>query len=198
VSQGTMNDIPMEQQEEQNLATFAGGCFWCTEAVFRRVRGVRKATSGYIGGTAVQPTYEQVINGKTGHAEAVEVTFDPMSIPYERLVEIFFATHDPTTLNRQGADVGTQYRSVIFYHTESQRRTAEGVLDRLEHEHAYDRPVVTQILRAGVFYPAEEKHQNFFAKNTSKPYCQIVINPKIAKLRRKFASDVETEGAMPA
>lgn len=182
----------MEKVEETNRATFASGCFWCAEAVFRRVRGVQKITSGYIGGTTERPTYDQVISGKAGHAEAVEMIFDPNDITYERLVEIFFATHDPTTLNRQGADVGTQYRSVIFYHSDDQRRTATSVLERLDRGNVYDRPIVTQILRAGIFYPAEEKHQDFYTKNTNKPYCQIVINPKLAKLRRKFALNLKT------
>ncbi|USN53369.1 MAG: peptide-methionine (S)-S-oxide reductase MsrA [Candidatus Nomurabacteria bacterium] len=169
------------------LATFASGCFWCTEAVFKRLRGVLKVGSGYTGGTTEHPNYAALHQSRTGHAEAVQVEFDPSVIPYERLLDVFFATHDPTTLNRQGNDIGEEYRSVIFYHSEEQKAAAEGMIQKLEQEKVFANPIVTSIEPAQKFYPAEAEHQDFYDRNPNKPYCQIVIDPKIAKLRQKFA-----------
>ena len=169
------------------VATLAGGCFWCMEAVFLPLRGVEKVVSGYTGGTVKDPTYREVCGGTTGHAEAVEVTFDPSVIPYADLLEIFFALHDPTTKNRQGADVGTQYRSAIFYHSAAQKETAEAVIRSLESEKIFPAPIVTEVVPAQAFYPAEDYHQNYFVENPNQPYCQAVISPKVAKLRKKYA-----------
>lgn len=170
------------------IATFASGCFWCTEAVFLNVRGVDKVTSGYTGGSIENPSYEQVCSGRTGHAEAVQIEFDPGVISYEKLTEIFFLTHNPTTLNRQGHDVGTQYRSAIFYHDEEQKKIAELVKEQLTKEEIYPDPIVTTIEPFTIFYPAEAYHQNYFARNPDQPYCQAVINPKISHLRQQFQS----------
>lgn len=161
-------------------ATFAGGCFWCTEAIFKGLKGVEKVVSGYAGGTMPQPSYEAVSSGTTGHTEAIQITFDPNQISYETLLEVFFATHDPTTPNRQGADVGSQYRSVIFYHDAAQKRTAEKLKKEIVG-------AVTEIIPFTNFYPAEAYHQNYYAQNLDKPYCQVVINPKLTKLREKFS-----------
>lgn len=168
-------------------ATFGGGCFWCTEAIFRPLKGVSTVTSGYAGGRADGPSYEHVSTGRTGHAEAVRIEFDPSLVTYEQLVEVFFLTHDPTAVNRQGNDVGPQYRSVIFVHDEEQRRTAERLKARLEAEGVFDRPIVTAIEPLRNFFPAEAEHQNYYAKNAAQPYCQAVISPKVAALRAKFA-----------
>src|SRR3989344_8373779 len=165
-------------------ATLGGGCFWCTEAIFKRLKGVISVMSGYAGGSMENPTYEKVSEGKTGYLEAIQIEFDPNMISYEKILEVFFATHDPTTLNRQGQDVGTQYRSAIFYHSEEQRKIAE----RLKKP-----SFVTQILPFGKFYKAEEYHQNFYYRNKSYPYCQIIINPKIKKLLEEFKNDVKKE-----
>jgi peptide-methionine (S)-S-oxide reductase len=167
-------------------ATFGGGCFWCMEAVFKELKGVAKVTSGYAGGSVANPTYQQVCGGGTGHAEVVQIEFDPRIISYEQLVEIFFLSHDPTTLNRQGNDVGTQYRSVIFYHSNDQKRTAEAVKERLEKERIYQRPIITQIIPFTDFYVAEGYHQNYYAKNPGQAYCRVVIDPKVTKLRQRF------------
>lgn len=169
------------------LATFANGCFWCTEAIFKRLRGVEKVISGYTGGTTENPSYFSLHQSPTGHAEAVQVEFDSSVIPYERLLDVFFATHDPTTLNRQGNDIGEEYRSVIFYHNDEQKAAAEGMIRKLEQEKVFSNPIVTTIEPAKPFYPAEAEHQDFYDRNPDKPYCQIVIDPKIAKLRQKFA-----------
>jgi peptide-methionine (S)-S-oxide reductase len=167
-------------------ATFAGGCFWCTEAVYAQIKGVTSVTSGYIGGQVPNPTYKDVCTGLTGHAEAVEITYDPAVVPYEKLLEVFFKTHDPTTLNRQGADVGTQYRSGIFYHDPEQKRIAELVIARLTEAHAYPRKIVTEVTSATTFYPAEEYHQDYFANNPLQPYCQAVVAPKVEKVQKVF------------
>jgi len=169
------------------LATFAGGCFWCMEAVFLPLRGVEKVVSGYTGGTAKDPTYRQVCSGTTGHAEAVEVTFDPPVISYDELLEIFFALHDPTTKDRQGGDVGTQYRSAIFYHSSAQKAAADAMIERLDREKIFSAPIVTEVVPAETFYCAEDYHRNYFAENPNQPYCQAVISPKVAKLRKKYA-----------
>lgn len=165
----------------------AGGCFWCMEAVFQQIDGVEKVVSGYTGGTTANPTYEQVCSDRTGHAEAVQVTFDPSSISYREILEIFFSVHDPTTMNRQGADVGTQYRSVIFYQGEEQKATALQLIRELEGAHTWKKPVVTQILPLDKFYPAEDYHRDYFARHPEQAYCQTVISPKLAKLRKQWA-----------
>jgi peptide-methionine (S)-S-oxide reductase len=166
-------------------ATLGGGCFWCLEAAFEQLQGVKSVTSGYAGGRSPDPTYEQVCSGTTGHAEVVQVTYDPEVIGFEDLLEIFFTIHDPTTLNRQGADVGTQYRSVIFVHDEEQRRIAEQTVQRLEEEGIWNSPVVTEISALPEFFPAEAYHHQYFRRNSGQPYCQAVIAPKLAKLRQK-------------
>ncbi len=168
------------------LATLAGGCFWCLEAVFEQLRGIRNVTSGYAGGHVPNPTYEAVCTGTTGHAEVVQVEFDPKEISYPDLLGVFFTLHDPTTLDRQGGDVGTQYRSAIFYHDDEQRRTAEEVIKELEAEHVFDDPIVTRIEPLVAFYPAEEYHREYYRRNPNQPYCRAVIAPKVAKLRTKY------------
>ena len=167
-------------------ATFAGGCFWCTEAVYKEIKGVKEVTSGYIGGQVKNPTYKQVCTGLTGHAEAVEIEYDPDLVPYEKLLEVFFATHDPTTLNRQGADVGTQYRSGVFYHDDDQRRTAEKVIEKLNAARIFPQRIVTEVTEASTFYPAEDYHQDYFENNPFQPYCQAAVSPKVAKVRKVF------------
>ena len=172
------------------LATVAGGCFWCTEAVFKRLRGVNAVLSGYTGGTVANPTYEQVCSGRTGHAEAVQIDFDPSEISYEDLLHVFFKLHDPTTLNRQGGDVGTQYRSAVFYHDEEQREIAERVKREVDASKMYDDPVVTEITPAGEYYPAEDYHLDFYDQNRSYPYCRVIIDPKVEKLYKEFGEKV--------
>jgi peptide-methionine (S)-S-oxide reductase len=169
-------------------ATLAGGCFWCVEAVVVRLRGVKAVRSGYMGGHTPSPTYRDVCNGDTGHAEVVQVTFDPEVIGYRDLLEVFFGTHDPTTPDRQGNDVGTQYRSAIFFHTDAQRAEAEDLVGELSREHVFDAPIVTEIVPAETFHPAEDYHHDYFARNPNQPYCQYVVAPKVAKLRAKFTS----------
>jgi peptide-methionine (S)-S-oxide reductase len=168
------------------LATLAGGCFWCLEAVFEQLRGVAKVQSGYAGGHLPNPSYQAVCTGMTGHAEVVQVAFDPAVISYRDLLGVFFTLHDPTTLNQQGGDVGTQYRSAIFYHDDEQRRVAEEVLRELEAEHVFDDPIVTEIVPLPAFYPAEEYHKEYYRRNPNQPYCRAVIAPKVAKLRSKY------------
>ena len=169
------------------LATFGGGCFWCTEAVFERVRGVGRVVSGYTGGHVPHPTYEEVCGKTTGHAEAVQITFDAAAVSYRQLLEIFFATHDPTTPNRQGADAGPQYRSAVFTHSEEQKRAAEAVIAELEAGDTFGAKVVTEVTPAGVFYPAEGYHQGFYRGNPAQGYCRAVVAPKVAKFRERFA-----------
>ncbi|MCX8057617.1 MAG: peptide-methionine (S)-S-oxide reductase MsrA [Ignavibacteria bacterium] len=183
----------MEQLKQTNnvisnleKATFGGGCFWCTEAVFRQLKGVVETVVGYSGGELESPTYEQVCTGTTGHAEVCQVTFNPEIISYNDLLEVFFKTHDPTTLNRQGADVGTQYRSVIFYHNDAQRDLAIKFIKKLEEEKVYSQPIVTQVEPLKNFYPAEEYHQNYFEKNPNKAYCIFVVAPKVEKTKKIF------------
>ena len=168
------------------LATFGGGCFWCTEAVFLDVKGVSKVVSGYAGGTVKNPSYKDVSTGLTGHAEVTQITFDPKVVSYESLVEIFWNTHDPTTLNKQGADEGTQYRSVIFYHNEDQKKVAEVYKTQLEAAHTYPNRIVTEISPLKNYYPAEDYHQNYYALNQNQGYCQYVIRPKVEKFRKQF------------
>ena len=167
-------------------ATFAGGCFWCTEAVYSEIKGVTSVTSGYLGGAVPNPTYKDICTGLTGHAEAVEVEFDPAVVPYEKLLEVFFATHDPTTKNRQGADVGTQYRSGIFYHDDEQQRIATEVIKRLDAAGAFPGKIVTEVTKATTFYPAEDYHQDYFANNPGQGYCRAVVLPKVDKVRKVF------------
>jgi peptide-methionine (S)-S-oxide reductase len=168
------------------IATFAGGCFWCTEAVFEQIKGVTKVTSGYTGGTFKYPTYTEISTGKTGHAEAIQIEFNPLEVSFNDLLYIFFLTHDPTTLNRQGADVGTQYRSEIFYHTDLQKENAQRMIQILEQEKIYKNKIVTVISPATIFYLAENYHQNYYFNNKFQPYCQVVINPKLEKLQKLF------------
>jgi peptide-methionine (S)-S-oxide reductase len=167
------------------VATLGGGCFWCLEAVYQELRGVEKVESGYSGGDVPNPTYRQVCSETTGHAEVVQVTFDPDEVSYRDILEVYFTIHDPTTLNRQGADVGTQYRSVIFYHTEEQKRTAEEVISEIEAEGIWNNPIVTEVVPLDEFYVAEDYHQNYFRNNGFQPYCQVIIAPKVAKFRKQ-------------
>lgn len=166
--------------------TLGGGCFWCLEAVYNQFQGVQKAISGYAGGDAPNPTYQQVCTGATGHAEVVQVTFDPAAVSLDDVLGVFFTIHDPTTLNRQGADVGTQYRSAIFYHTPEQRHAAETMMQRLTDEAVWDDPIVTEITPLDTFYPAEDYHQNYFVNNPNQGYCRAVIAPKVAKFRKQY------------
>lgn len=168
-------------------ATLAGGCFWCTEAVFQRVKGVEKVRSGFTGGFIKNPPYREVVTERTGHAEAIEIHFDPEETSYEELLYIFFTTHDPTTLNRQQNDVGTHYRSAIFYHNEEQEKIAREVVKKLEDENVFQDPIVTEITEAGAFYEAEEEHWNYYNQNPNQPYCQYIIDPKVQKLKKAFA-----------
>jgi peptide-methionine (S)-S-oxide reductase len=173
----------------QNLETavFGGGCFWCTEAIFQSLKGVKSVMPGYTGGSNGKPTYEQVSSGNTGHAESIKIEFDPAIISYDDLLSVFFNTHDPTTMNRQGADVGTQYRSAIFYSIPEQKTKAEALIAELNAAHAYENPVVTEVLPLGDFYEAEEYHKDYYKNNSSAAYCQLVIAPKLEKLQKRFA-----------
>lgn len=175
----------MSEQGTQ-VATLAGGCFWCLEAVYLELRGVEKVVSGYEGGAVADPSYSLVCTGTTGHAEVVEVTFDPSVISYRDLLDVFFTIHDPTTLNRQGADVGTQYRSAIFYHSPEQKAAAEEKIAEINASRDWEGPVVTQVIPAETFYPAEEYHQNYYARNPNQGYCAAVVGPKVAKARKAF------------
>ncbi|SFQ53835.1 peptide-methionine (S)-S-oxide reductase [Flavobacterium akiainvivens] len=178
-------DTTMDTISKQT-AIFAGGCFWCTEAFFTDLKGVEKVTSGYIGGTTANPTYREVCSGYTGHAEAIKIDYNPQEIGYEELLEVFFATHDPTTLNRQGADVGTQYRSEVFYTTPEQKDIAEKYITFLGDEKVFDKKIVTKVTAATTFYPAEDYHQDYYSNNQDAPYCSVVISPKLDKLRKNF------------
>ncbi len=183
----THNYITMEStQNKYEYATIGGGCFWCIEAIFMEVRGIHTATSGYSGGTVKNPSYREVISGRTGHAEVVQLAFDPEIISYRDILEIFFHLHDPTTLNRQGADVGTQYRSVIFYHNEDQKKTARKVFEEIDRSDLWDNTLVTEISPLAEFYVAEDYHQNYYSNNPNQPYCTFVISPKLSKLRKLF------------
>ncbi len=178
-------------QAGKEVATLGGGCFWCLEAVFDNLRGVESVESGYTGGKLANPTYQQVCGGDTGHAEVVRVTFDPQAISFREILEVFFAIHDPTTLNRQGNDAGTQYRSAIFFHTPGQQAAAEQVIAELTTAKAYSDPIVTEVAPAQTFYVAEDYHQEYFLNNAYQPYCQYVVAPKVAKFRQKFARRVK-------
>jgi len=175
----------------KDVATLGGGCFWCIEVAFEQLRGVTSVKSGYMGGKQPNPSYEAVCTGVTGHAEVVQVTFDPTVLPYRAVLEVFFAIHDPTTLNRQGNDVGTQYRSVIFYHSPEQAATAKDVIAALISDKLFDSPIVTEVSPAQTFYMAEAYHQEYFARNPTQPYCAYLIAPKLAKFRRQFASKLK-------
>jgi peptide-methionine (S)-S-oxide reductase len=174
------------------IATLGGGCFWCLEAVYRETEGVEKVVSGYMGGATPNPAYKDVCSGGTGHAEVVQLTFNPGAITYRDILEIFFAIHDPTTLNRQGNDAGTQYRSVIFYHSPEQKKIAEDVVRELREEKAFEDPLVTTIEPAPEFYPAEDYHQEYFENHPYQPYCAFVVAPKVQKFRKKFAGRVKS------
>lgn len=178
----------MDKKTNEGLqkATLAGGCFWCTEAVFQRLEGVEEVVSGFTGGSIKNPAYREIITGRTGHAEAIEIKFHEEVISFRELLLIFFATHDPTTLNKQQNDIGTQYRSAIFYHNEDQRNTAEEVISLLEEENAFEDPIVTEITEASEFYKAEIEHQDFYNQHRQQPYCQFIIDPKIMKLKKNF------------
>lgn len=175
-----------EQNRKTELATLGGGCFWCTEAVFLEMEGVEKVVPGYSGGHIKNPAYREVTTGRTGHAEVVQITFNPKITSYSEILEVFFKTHDPTTLNRQGNDVGTQYRSSIFYHNEEQKQIAEKVIGLFEEEKVYDDPIVTEVTPFEAFYLAEDYHHNYFARNKNQPYCQFVVAPKVEKFRKIF------------
>lgn len=175
-----------EQNKNVEQATLGGGCFWCTEAIFLKLNGVEEVKSGYSGGKIKNPSYREVCTGRTGHAEVIQITFDPKIISFAEILEVFFATHDPTTLNRQGNDIGTQYRSVIFYHNEEQKKISEKVLSLLEKDKVYDNPVVTEITPFSNFYLAEDYHNNYFEQNPAQPYCQFVIAPKVEKFQKIF------------
>jgi peptide-methionine (S)-S-oxide reductase len=176
-------------------ATLAGGCFWCLEAVFDELKGVQSVESGYSGGHVDHPSYKAVCTGMTGHAEAVQVTFDPQVISYRDLLNVFFAVHDPTTLNRQGADVGSQYRSAIFYHNAEQKAAAEGLIEELNGQHIWDHPIVTEVSAINNFYKAEDYHQEYFANNPNQPYCMAVVAPKVAKFRKHFLDKLKKQPA---
>ncbi len=176
----------MSAKKDLSVATLAGGCFWCTQAVFNQLRGVNEVVCGYSGGSLARPSYEQVCTGETGHAECVRITFNPAAITYADLLQVFFQTHDPTTLNRQGNDIGTQYRSVVFYHDEQQQKTAQQTISDLNRAHAFDAPIVTQVESAGKFYEAEPYHQDYFAAHPSQSYCAAVIRPKLDKFLTKY------------
>jgi peptide-methionine (S)-S-oxide reductase len=175
------------------IATFANGCFWCTEAVFKRLKGVLSVKPGYAGGNIENPTYEQVSSGNTGHAESIQIEFDSDIIPFEKILEVFWHTHDPTTLNQQGNDIGTQYRSAIFYHDEKQKEEALKSKQKLEKERVYKDPIVTEIIPFTNFYEAENYHKDYFDKNKEYPYCTYIINPKIQKLMEKYRKDIKEE-----
>jgi peptide-methionine (S)-S-oxide reductase len=184
--QSSMNQRQESMNDSLQIATFGAGCFWCVEAVFQHLKGIHSVTSGYSGGSVPNPTYKQVCDGTTGHAEAVQVTFDPNEISYEEILEVFWKTHDPTTPNRQGNDVGTQYRSVIFYHTEEQKQLAEHYKKELDAAKIFDAPIVTEIVPYKNFYKAEDYHQNYYNNNPSQPYCMFVVKPKVEKFKKIF------------
>jgi peptide-methionine (S)-S-oxide reductase len=187
--------LPADQKEinmqQSETATLGAGCFWCVEAIFQNLEGVTKVQSGYSGGTVTNPSYKEVCNGTTGHAEVVQVTFDPAVISFAELLEVFFSTHDPTTLNRQGADAGTQYRSAIFYHSDEQKRVAELAVKTANESGDWSDPVVTEVTAFTSFYPAEDYHQDYYSVNGSQPYCRIVIAPKMEKFKKQFADKLK-------
>jgi peptide-methionine (S)-S-oxide reductase len=178
-------------QPGREVATLAGGCFWCLEAVYDDLKGVESVVSGYMGGARPNPSYEAVCTGTTGHAEVVQIVFDPAQVSFRELLEVFFVIHDPTTPDRQGNDVGTQYRSAVFYHSPEQKAAAEEVIARLDAAKIYDDPIVTQVAPASAFYPAEDYHQEYFRRNPNQPYCAFVVKPKVAKFRKHFLERVK-------
>jgi peptide-methionine (S)-S-oxide reductase len=180
-------------ERRTEVATLGGGCFWCLEAVYQDLEGVEKVESGYAGGRVENPTYEQVCTGNTGHAEVVRVTFDPDVLPFEDVLRVFFTIHDPTTLNRQGADVGTQYRSAIFHHSPAQKTTAERIMADLEAGGVWRDPIVTELVPLTKFYPAEDYHREYFSRNPNQAYCQVVIAPKVAKFRKQYLSRLKAK-----
>ena len=189
---GAQKDMQTKVTENINeKITLGGGCFWCLETIYREIKGVEKVLSGYSGGSAVNPTYEDVCSGKTGHAEVVQITFNPQIITAEKLLQIFFATHDPTTLNRQGADAGTQYRSIIFYRNQKQKDVIDKVIGELKRDKVYKNPIVTEVVPFKFFYTAEEYHQNYYQKNPDQSYCRIVINPKLKKFQKTFQDNLK-------
>ena len=177
---------------ELETATLAGGCFWCTESVFDELRGVERVVSGYSGGHTESPTYQEVCTGTTGHAEVIDVAFDPSEIDFADILRVFFTVHDPTTLNRQGGDIGTQYRSTIFYHSEAQKQAAEAVIREIDAAAIYPNPIVTEVVPFEKFWPAEDYHQEYFANNPNQPYCAAVIAPKVAKFRKMYAERLKS------
>lgn len=181
----------MSENKNLEVATLAAGCFWCTEAAFNIIKGVERIEPGYTGGTTINPTYEEVSTGTTGHAEAAQIYFDPKVITYKEILEVFFTMHDPTSLNRQGADIGTQYRSAIFYHNQQQKETAEKLIAELAREGIWDKPIVTEIVPLKTFYSAETYHKDYYKKHPKEPYCQAVIAPKIAKLQQRFIDKIK-------
>jgi peptide-methionine (S)-S-oxide reductase len=184
-----------ERSEELQKATFGSGCFWCSEAVFQQIKGVHSVVSGYSGGLTQNPTYQEVCTGQTGHAEVIQITYDPNEVSYPELLEVFWQTHDPTTLNQQGADVGTQYRSVIFYHNQGQKEQAEHYKTELDKEHAFPKPIVTEIAHYDNFYPAEDYHQNYYNLHKSQGYCAAVIRPKVSKVKKVFKDKLKEPAA---
>ncbi|HVS26202.1 MAG TPA: peptide-methionine (S)-S-oxide reductase MsrA [Burkholderiales bacterium] len=178
--------MQQENHASSEIAALAGGCFWCLEAVYDELKGVKSVESGYMGGTTANPTYEQVCSGRTGHTEVVQIRFDPSTVSFREILEVFFVIHDPTTLNRQGNDVGTPYRSAIFYHTLEQKTAAEEVIKSLNGAHIWSSPIVTEVAPAQTFYPAENYHQEYFQRNPVQPYCMFVVEPKVAKFRKHF------------
>lgn len=181
----------MNQHQVMETVTLGGGCFWCLEAIYRELRGVEKIVSGYSGGSVPNPSYEEVSTGTTGHAEVVQITFNPRIISFREILEVFFTIHDPTTLNRHGADVGTQYRSLILYHTPEQKAVAQKVIAELEAAKVWDAPIVTEVTPFRAFYEAEEYHREYFERNPHQPYCRLVIAPKVAKFRKQFLSKLK-------
>lgn len=182
----TVKIEPLEFMENRSYATFGGGCFWCTEAIFEQLEGVEKVASGFSGGHIKNPAYREVISGRTGHAEVIQITYNPQVINYNTLLEVFFNTHDPTTLNRQGADRGTQYRSAIFYHNEEQQKAANNLIEALEEAKVFKDPIVTEVTQFDAFYEAEQYHQDYYANNQSQGYCQVVIRPKLEKFQKAY------------
>lgn len=191
VSTDSIPKTPVSVEANKEVITLGAGCFWCVETIFQNLKGVEKVVSGYSGGHVKNPSYKEVCNGTTGHAEVAQITFDPAVVSLEEVLEVFFLTHDPTTLNRQGNDVGTQYRSAIFYHTEGQRKTAEEIIKKLNAAKAWENPIVTEVSKFTNFYPAEDYHQNYFNLNSEQPYCQYVIRPKLDKFKKVFKEKVK-------
>ena len=187
----TIMDNELNEKTGLALATFGNGCFWCTEVIFQQLKGVSRVVSGYAGGKVKKPTYKEVCSGLTGHAEVIQLTYDPNQISFAELLEVFWQTHDPTTINRQGADVGTQYRSVVFYHNEEQKQLAETYKSKLNESGAFENPVITEISPISEYYPAEDHHQNYYNLNGSAPYCSYVIQPKLDKFKKVFKAKLK-------